>query len=132
MKESKQSIPHEGRARWYQDYQASRPVLAPLPGTVQRQRVRCGKANCKCARGELHAAHYRFWREGGRLRKAYVRRAEVERTRAACAAWKRADAEVSAVVKGAAGDEQRSYIRAMLRDALGGNLGADKIVSRYR
>src|SRR5437763_15307306 len=62
--------------------------VEPLPGSVCLQRVRCGKPNCRCARGGRHAAYYRFWREGGRLRKAYVRRADVESTRAACEAWR--------------------------------------------
>jgi hypothetical protein len=39
-----------------------------------RQWHRCGKPTCRCARGELHGPYfYRFWREGGRLRKVYVR-----------------------------------------------------------
>lgn len=62
--------------------------ITPLPGAVCLQRVRCGKPNCRCARGELHTAYYRFWHEGGRRRKAYVRRADVERTRAACDLWR--------------------------------------------
>jgi hypothetical protein len=57
-----------------------------LPGVVCAQRVRCGKANCRCAEGQRHLAYYRFWREGGRLRKRYVPRADLERVRAACQA----------------------------------------------
>ena len=33
-----------------------------LPGHVARVRVRCGKVNCRCARGERHVAHYHVWR----------------------------------------------------------------------
>ena len=56
-----------------------------LPGVVLPQMVRCGKPNCHCARGELHGPyHYRFWREGGRLRKQYVRSEDLERVRRAC------------------------------------------------
>ena len=58
----------------------------PKTGSIHLQRVRCGKAGCRCARGERHAAHYLFWREGGRLRKRYVPAAEVAAVRAACAA----------------------------------------------
>jgi hypothetical protein len=65
-----------------------RVPIEPLPGAVCQQRVRCGKPNCRCSRGELHVAFYRFWREGGRLRKAYVRRIDLETTRAACAKWR--------------------------------------------
>lgn len=63
------------------------PKPEPLPGAVCAQWVRCGRPGCKCARGELHGPYYyRFWRERGRLRKAYVRPAEVEAVRAACEA----------------------------------------------
>ena len=56
-----------------------------LPGVVCEQWVRCGKPHCRCARGDLHGPyHYRFWREQGRLRRVYVRRAEVDGVRAAC------------------------------------------------
>ncbi len=56
-----------------------------LPGAVCRQWKRCGKPGCRCAHGALHGPyHYRFWREGGRLRKAYVKSADVPAVRAAC------------------------------------------------
>ena len=46
-------------------------------GAVCAQYVRCGKAGCKCSRGELHGPYYyRFTREGGRLRKSYVKKSE--------------------------------------------------------
>ena len=61
-----------------------------LPGVVCPQWVRCGRANCRCARGQLHGPyHYRFWREGGRLRKQYVKPADLERVREACQARRR-------------------------------------------
>ena len=62
------------------------PLPKTLPGVVCAQRVRCGKPGCRCARGEPHLAYYRFWREGGRLRKRYVRPADLAAARAACAA----------------------------------------------
>jgi len=56
-----------------------------LPGCVCEQWTRCGKAGCRCARGELHGPYYcRMWREQGRLRKSYVPAADVERVRAQC------------------------------------------------
>ena len=61
------------------------PKIAPLPGSLQIEWKRCGKGSCRCARGELHGPYaYLFWRERGRLRKRYVRFAEVERVRASC------------------------------------------------
>ncbi len=47
-------------------------------GGLYSQRVRCGKANCKCARGETHTAFYFFTRRGGKLVKLYVRHTEVD------------------------------------------------------
>ncbi len=66
-----------------------------LPGAVCAQRVRCGKPGCRCTRGQGHPAYYRFWREGGRLRKCYVRHADLAAVRAACAARQREHRELS-------------------------------------
>src|SRR5262245_7945046 len=58
-----------------------------LPGVVCEQWTRCGRGNCRCVSGRPHGPyHYRFWREGGKLRKAYVRRADVDHVRAQCRA----------------------------------------------
>ena len=47
-------------------------------GGIYLQQVRCGKANCKCARGETHPAYYFFTRVNGKLTKTYVRKAVLE------------------------------------------------------
>ena len=53
-------------------------------GTLHEQFVRCGRPGCRCADGRLHGPYfYRFWREAGRLRKAYVPRSQLEAVRAA-------------------------------------------------
>jgi hypothetical protein len=79
--------------------------LAPLPGAVCVQYIRCGKAACRCARGERHGPYYcRVWRARGRLRCVYVRLRDVTRVRAACALWR---------------DEQRQYRRALASSRLG-------------
>jgi hypothetical protein len=58
-----------------------------LPAAVCAQYVRCGKSGCKCASGLLHGPyHYCFWREGGKLKKAYVRKADVAEVRSICQA----------------------------------------------
>ena len=66
-----------------------------LPGVVCAQWVRCGKPGCRCARGPGHLASYRVWREGGRLRTCYVRRADLAAVQAACAARQREHREHS-------------------------------------
>lgn len=64
-------------------------ILARLPGTVIAQSVRCGKPNYKCVHGESQDPYwYRFWRDDGyQLRKEYVRRADLQAGRTACAAY---------------------------------------------
>ena len=57
----------------------------PKIGTVCQQWVRCGRAGCRCSRGELHGPYsYLFWREGGRVRKRYVPRAQAPAVQVAC------------------------------------------------
>ncbi len=44
--------------------------------------TRCGKLNCRCAAGHLHATRYLRWREGAVQRRRYVRAADVSAVRA--------------------------------------------------
>lgn len=61
-----------------------------LDGYVRAERVKCGKVNCKCSRGELHGVYfYRYTWDEGRRRKTYVKRSEVEQVRAACAEYRK-------------------------------------------
>jgi hypothetical protein len=106
------------------------PKIEALPGAVHLQRVKCGKVNCRCASGKPHEAYYRFWRERGKLCKAYVRKADVERVRAACVAWAQSMAEMDSakaeLLSGPDADKVRREIRAMMRSA-----GAtEQIISR--
>ena len=67
------------------------PITLPkmMKGSVHAQWVKCGKAGCKCAHGELHGPYfYLFWRENGKLRKEYVRRADLLQVRSATAAYR--------------------------------------------
>lgn len=56
-----------------------------LPGHIERRRVRCGKPNCKCARGAYHIAHYHVWHSGGTRFRRYIPAVIVEDVRRACA-----------------------------------------------
>lgn len=50
-----------------------------LPGALLRQGRRCGKAGCRCLRGELHGPYpYLAVRSGGRSRLLYLPTALVE------------------------------------------------------
>jgi hypothetical protein len=43
-----------------------------LRGTLDERARTCGKANCKCVRGEKHVSLYLVVREDGKLRHLYV------------------------------------------------------------
>lgn len=76
------------RARRENKNQSLQPKM--LDGYVRAERVRCGKVNCKCSRGELHGVYfYHYTWDAGRRRKSYVKRSEVEQVRAACAEYRK-------------------------------------------
>ena len=78
--------------RWSDGRRGGIKTRYPLPqirGTVHVQYRVCGRQNCRCRRGERHAAYYLFWRQAGKLRKRYIRSEELEATRAACEARRR-------------------------------------------
>src|SRR5215211_3899191 len=58
-------------------------VVAPAYRfAVCAQYVKCGKPNCKCALGQSHGPYFAaFWKENGRIRKRYIRLADVEQMR---------------------------------------------------
>ena len=72
---------------WPKWYRIDRVQEGELLGSIQEQRVKCGKQNCKCATGireDRHIAYYRFWRDNtGKLRKAYVKKSELEQVQEA-------------------------------------------------
>lgn len=63
-----------------------RHTNSKLAGVIIREKVRCGKPNCRCVR-ENHPHgwyYYLYWRDrenGGILRKTYISRSEVKRLR---------------------------------------------------
>lgn len=89
--------------------------IAARKGSLQTQRVRCGKAICKCARGELHEGyHYFFWRIAGRQMKWYVRREDVAAVRAVIEARGRRRAAWRSEI-----NEARAFLRRLMSDAVG-------------
>lgn len=95
------------------EIKSQEPLPNFLPGVVCKQFVRCGRSNCRCAAGELHGPYfYRFWREGGRLRKAYVNRSDLDAVRARCAARQQQRRQLTA-----GWQEWRSLMK-LLRDLL--------------
>jgi hypothetical protein len=66
------------------------PKIGPLAGSLHAEMKTCGKARCRCARGELHGPYWSHrWRENGRQRRHYIRPSDLERARAGLAAWRR-------------------------------------------
>ena len=59
--------------------------MADLTGALVPEYKRCGKPNCRCARGQLHGPYYyRRWRDAaGAQRKQYVPRAGADTMRQA-------------------------------------------------
>ena len=91
------------------------PKIEPLPGAVCVQMKRCGKPNCRCAKGELHGPfHYWFYRAGGKLYKQYVRKADVSLMQARCLAYRVERQELREIVR--ASNAYMRRIRAFLRE----------------
>lgn len=67
-----------------------KPLPKMLAGCICAQWKKCGKPNCRCARGELHGPYfYRFWWSGGHQRKSFIKASEVEQVREACEDYRR-------------------------------------------
>ena len=50
--------------------------------SVCAQYVKCSKPNCKCASGQAHGPYFAaFWKENGRIRKRYIKLADVGQMR---------------------------------------------------
>ncbi len=76
----------------------SLPKIDLLKGSLHLETKRCGKPNCRCARGYLHGPYfYRRWRHGGRQKKAYVRQDNVAEALSAIARRQALEREISAI-----------------------------------
>ena len=72
-----------------------------LAGVVCAEWKKCGKPGCRCAKGKPHGPYFaRFWREGGQLRKTYIRKADVAGVRARCLARRQSRADWLAALHG--------------------------------
>ncbi|MDP9382709.1 MAG: hypothetical protein M3Q29_21710 [Chloroflexota bacterium] len=64
--------------------------ITPLQGAVIPEMKRCGRPTCRCKSGNLHGPYYyHYYRQGGRLRKRYVRPGDLESVRDATEARRR-------------------------------------------
>jgi hypothetical protein len=74
------------------------PKAGYLKGSLHLETKRCGKPNCRCARGYLHGPYfYRHWRQGARQKKAYVRPKNVAEVLGAIARRQAMEREIAAI-----------------------------------
>jgi hypothetical protein len=74
--------------------------IEPLRGWLEARYKRCGKANCKCAKGELHGPYYlRRWERRGKRYAKHVKKDELSATFAACLAYKRNRQETRELIR---------------------------------
>lgn len=76
--------------------ESKNPAIKILSGFVASVRIRCGKPNCRCARGLRHQAYYHVtYKSGTRVRK-YVRRNRVAELREVCQVHRELQAQLRA------------------------------------
>ena len=71
-------------------------AIKMLPGFVSQVRLRCGKTNCRCARGDHHIAHYHVTYNCGLRFRKYVRRDQLAEVREACKAYRELQTQLRA------------------------------------
>ena len=71
-------------------------AIKMLPGFIATVRIRCGRPNCHCARGDRHVAHYHVTYYSGVRTRKYVRRDQVADVRAACKAYRELQSQLRA------------------------------------
>lgn len=68
--------------------------IEPLRGHIEVRYVKCGRANCKCAKGELHGPYHLLrWKVGEQKITRYVKKREEQEVFAAVSAYKQEQAE---------------------------------------
>lgn len=92
--------------------------IEPLEGYLEAQMVRCGKPNCKCAKGELHGPYYiRRWERQGKKCSKYVKKGELSSVILSISARKQQRAELKEFVRSI--NEASSLIRQYYKHILG-------------
>ena len=74
--------------------------IEPLRGGLEARFKRCGKVNCRCAKGELHGPYYlRRWQRYGKKCSKYVKKRELSATFQACLEYKRNRRETRELIR---------------------------------
>ena len=83
------------------------PKIEPIRGSLMAQYKRCGRVNCRCARGIKHGPFfYHVWYVQGIRYKSYVKKADFDRINAGIEAFRaqrreqhQADAELRTMLR---------------------------------
>ena len=67
-----------------------------LNGHIEKRAVRCGKSNCKCAKGFPHTAFYHVWYADGQRFRKYVRKSQIETLRRKCEQYRQLQIKIRA------------------------------------
>jgi hypothetical protein len=117
-REKKDTMPRKKESVPKNKNSISLPKISSLPGAVCAQKVRCGKPNCRCAKGELHEGYYYyFFYVGGTLHKRYIKKADDEAVKQACLKY-RQDQQAIRLFNQQAAQEWR-VLRRLIREILG-------------
>jgi hypothetical protein len=77
----------EGRAESIRS--CMREIDQIIQGSMVLREAKCGKANCKCNRGELHESWCITYKEKGKTRTVYVDREKIGEALLMCANYKK-------------------------------------------
>jgi len=68
---------------------AERAQLQPLPGSLRRRMIKCGKKNCRCRKGELHGPYCYFAPSKCRGKWQYISAEDLKKVEQGVADWKK-------------------------------------------
>ena len=68
---------------------AERAQLRPLPGSLRRRMIKCGKENCRCRKGELHGPYCYFAPSKCRGKWQYISVEDLTKVEQGVADWKK-------------------------------------------
>lgn len=93
--------------------------IESLRGSLEPRFVRCGRSNCKCAKGELHGPYYlRRWQRRGKRCSKYVKKGDVFVTFKAVSQYKRDRQETRELIReiNESGNAMWKAMRGILRE----------------
>ncbi|HEX7514114.1 MAG TPA: DUF6788 family protein [archaeon] len=68
---------------------AERAELQPLPGSLRRRMIKCGKKNCRCRKGRLHGPYCYFAPSKCRGKWQYISVEDLKNVEHGVADWKK-------------------------------------------